>query len=136
MPVFSLLYVSRALVHGPEAEAAVADIVNVARQRNGQLEVTGALLFTGAHFAQVLEGTHGAVKELMVSINRDPRHTEITVIQEGAVAEARFAQWTLAYSGPSNFIDRTVARTLEEALVPGRLRGHRLLRLLKELTCG
>lgn len=136
MPVFSLLYVSRALVHGPEADCAVAEIVSVARERNGQLGVTGALLFTGDRFAQVLEGTRGAVKELMVRINRDARHTDIAIIREGTVAEARFAQWTLAYSGPSAFIDRTVARTLDEAFVSGRQRGDRLLRLLKELTRG
>jgi len=136
VPVFSLLYVSRALVHGSEAVSTVADIVKLARERNGQLGVTGALLFTGDRFAQVLEGTRGAVKELMVSINRDPRHTDVTVIREGTVAEARFAQWTLAYSGPSAIIERMVAAALDEASVSGRQRGDRLLQLLKELTCG
>jgi len=136
MPIYSLLYVSRALVRGAEAEAAVADIVRVARERNAELGVTGALAFTGERFAQVLEGPRAAVKELMVSINRDPRHEDIVIIREGPVAKARFAQWTLAYSGPWAFVGRTIIGALDEAPVPGRQKGASLLTLLKELSSG
>ena len=136
MGVFSVLYISRPLIQSPEADLAVAEIVRVARERNGSLGVTGALLFTGERFAQVLEGTRAAVKDLMVSINGDARHTDVVVIREEQVSAARFARWTLAYSGPAAFVDRTLVRTLQEALVPGRLRGDRLMRLLTELSSG
>jgi Sensors of blue-light using FAD len=133
VPLYSLLYVSRSLVGGQTAQVAVADIVDVARRRNAALQVRGALLFTGARFAQALEGPRPAVEELMRSINRDARHTDIVVIHEGDVARPRFAKWALAYSGPSDFVGRTVDRALNEAATQGeRARGRNLLRMLQE----
>ena len=134
MSVFSLLYVSRSLVHGQAAEIAVADIVSVARQRNLDLGVCGALLFTGTQFSQVLEGSRAGVEELMDSINRDPRHTDIVVIRQGDVPQARFARWTLAYCGPSAFVAQAVEAALDEASQGARARGEGLLRLLEEFS--
>lgn len=134
MALVSLLYVSRALVQGPEGEAAVDAIVRGSLERNLALGVTGALAFTGAHFAQVLEGTRAGVEELMISIHRDPRHTQISVIQEEVIEEARFARWALAYSGPFTFIDRTMKQAMDEGMVPGGERGRKLLNLLRELS--
>lgn len=133
MALFSLLYVSRSLVRGPEGEAAVEDIVRASLERNRQLGVTGALAFTGLHFSQVLEGTRDAVEALMASIDRDPRHTEVRIIQQGALEARRFETWALAYSGPFAFIDRTMKEAMDEALVPGRQRGFRLQELLEAL---
>jgi len=131
--LYSLLYVSRSLVTGQTAEVAVADIVGTARQRNAQLGVCGALLFTGARFAQVLEGARAAVEELMTSINRDPRHADIVIIQAGEIPRPRFAKWALAYSGPSIFVSRTVARALDEIARHGtQAKGEGLLKMLEE----
>lgn len=133
MSLYSLLYVSRSLVTGQTGEIAVADIVGIARQRNAELVVCGALLFTGARFAQVLEGSRAAVEELMTSINRDPRHTDIVIIQAGEISRPRFAKWALAYSGPSIFVSRTVARALDEIATHGcEAKGEGLLKMLEE----
>ncbi len=133
MSLYSLLYVSRSLVTGQTGETAVADIVGIARQRNAELGVRGALLFTGARFAQVLEGSRAAVEELMTSIDRDPRHTDIVIIQAGDIPRPRFAKWALAYSGPSIFVSLTVARALDEIATHGcQAKGVGLLKMLEE----
>lgn len=135
MTVYALLYVSKALLPETGAEAAVADIVVTSRQRNARLQVTGALLYSGAHFAQMLEGARASVEELMASIGRDPRHCEISIVREGPVARARFAHWRLAYAGPSSFVDRTIVQALDEMVAEPR-RGDGLIRMLEAFTAG
>src|SRR6476620_10563584 len=113
MPIHALLYVSRALVAGAAADAAVETIVRVSRDRNDALVVTGALLFSGGHFAQWLEGSRAGVEELMGSIARDPRHTDIAILQAGSVPARHFPDWTLAYAGRSTFVDSALAAALD-----------------------
>ena len=105
---YSLLYVSKTLLTFPAGEAEVANIVEVARSRNATLGVTGALISTGAYFAQVLEGEQQAVEELMRSIDADARHMRVKILR--TVAEARrFSGWSMAYSGNAGFVDRHIA---------------------------
>ena len=95
----------------------------------------GALLFTGARFAQVLEGPRAGVEELMDSINRDARHTDIVIIKQGDTPRRRFATWALAYCGPSAFVAQAVDRALEEAARPAMpAKGEALISLLKEFS--
>jgi hypothetical protein len=106
--VTSLLYVSNSLLRMPDEEHELRHIVAVARERNGRLGVTGALVFTGHHFAQVLEGSAAAVDELMTSICRDRRHSGIDIVEVIELPARRFAAWSLAYSGPSTYVDRHI----------------------------
>lgn len=108
----STLYVSRSLIEPALAAAAVADLVEASIANNRRCEITGALLFTGAHFAQILEGSEGSIAALMKSIGRDARHDQLRVINHTAVKERKFQHWALAYEGPSLFIARHVERVL------------------------
>lgn len=134
MAIYALLYASRALVTGEEAEAAVEDIVRGARERNAGLGVTGALLFSGGHFAQWLEGSRAAVDELMRSIARDPRHTDIVILDAAATAARSFPDWTLAYAGSSTFVDGTLAGALNEQPADHPRRAQRIRSLLEEFA--
>jgi hypothetical protein len=115
MTVFSLLYASKSIIPPGEAEAEVDALVTVSRARNLGLGVTGCLIFGGDRFAQVLEGDELAVADLMHSILRDARHTEIVVLERGPVNERRFLGWALGYAGPSLFIQRAIRRPVTEA---------------------
>jgi len=103
----AILYVSRSVMHGPHAEQDVRRLAEAARERNRALRVTGALIFTGDHFAQYLEGPAAAVDAVMASIMRDARHRSIASFEQ-EVAWRRFADWDLAFSGQSSFVDRQV----------------------------
>ena len=107
--VTSLLYVSKSVLRMPDEKHELSNIVKVARARNAKLEVTGALVFTGERFAQVLEGSAGAVDELMTSICRDRRHTEVNVVQVIELDARQFPDWSMAYSGPSTYVDRHIS---------------------------
>lgn len=75
---FQLLYVSQLAPHCDFG--VMKEIVAVARQRNAMLGLTGALLFDGERFCQLLEGSESTVQSMMRSIQRDPRHTAVRVL--------------------------------------------------------
>lgn len=131
---FSLLYVSNSLIDPVEESREINDIVTVARARNAELAVTGALVLARRHFAQVLEGERHAVDELMGSIRRDQRHTSINVVDVVDLSERRFPMWSMAYVGRSTYVERQIAPLLP-ALQEARRRQeavHRLIILMQE----
>lgn len=85
-------------------------MVNSAVVRNGTLDVTGALIYTGARFAQLLEGANSAVDQIMASIEKDRRHEQIIYLPVRQRPVRRFATWAMAYAGPSLYVDRHVKR--------------------------
>ncbi|MDO7844429.1 BLUF domain-containing protein [Sphingomonas immobilis] len=107
LPERSLLYVSHKTID-PGAEEVIQDIVSAASVKNAALGVTGALVATRAHFAQILEGPADAVHDLMDSICRDARHTNVIVLREWAIIGRSFADFSLAYSGPSSYVAKHV----------------------------
>jgi hypothetical protein len=125
--LISTLYVSRSLIEPTRATATVADLVEESIANNRRRDITGALLFTGAHFAQILEGSEVSVAALMRSIVQDARHDQLRVISHTDVQERKFQDWALAYNGPSLFIARHVARILASPSNAAQQRGARWL---------
>lgn len=107
------VYVSK-FVPPADAEKAIKDIVEVGRVRNSELQVTGALFFTGIHFAQVLEGPPKSVLALRSSIMADARHADVITMLAGKIQQRRFEGWSLAYSGPSLVLSRAIHRCVRE----------------------
>lgn len=107
--IYSLLYVSLSRIPLPAHLGEVGALVHAAQRRNTELAVTGALIFTGRHFAQLLEGPAPAVGQLMASIDRDSRHEQVTVIETMQRETRRFPSWSLAYWGYASFFDGLVA---------------------------
>lgn len=132
----SLLYVSRSRLDAVEGAAQVEHIVELARLRNERLGVTGALIFTGASFAQVIEGSAAAVAELIARIQEDSRHENVRVVENDRIEERRFGPWQMAYSGPSFYVNRHI-----KPLLTGEInesdrgaRAKRLIKLMQEFT--
>lgn len=76
----------------------VRDILAEARAFNAGVGITGALLFNGTHFAQVLEGDRDAVLGLMNRILRDPRHSHVILVEEAFVEDRIFPDWAMAFA--------------------------------------
>jgi hypothetical protein len=104
------LYVSQRI---DPADSDVMDIVTYSRGRNAVLEVTGALVATPHHFAQILEGPVEAVDTLMASIIRDPRHSTITIAPSEFRVHRDFPRWALAYHGESSYVSNMIAAALD-----------------------
>ena len=75
---FQLLYVSHLAADCDFS--VVKEIVEVARRSNPALGITGALLFDGERFCQLLEGGEAEVRGLMDRIAADARHTRVRVL--------------------------------------------------------
>jgi hypothetical protein len=120
----SLLYVSRRVA----TDKDVREIVAVSRTRNAQLHVTGALVASRSRFVQILEGPRTGVDTLMESIRRDPRHADVDVLLYDDIRERRFPGWSLAYSGPSTFIEGLIKAVADRTA--SRPEPHHLRRLI------
>jgi hypothetical protein len=97
--VLSLLYISRSRLDGADLDRQVAEILAAAISRNLEAGITGALVFTGRDFAQVLEGSESAVAGIMGSILLDPRHDNVRIIARDSVERRSFPNWGMALVG-------------------------------------
>lgn len=86
-------YVSRSLCSPMQVENIVAG----SRVRNARAALTGAMVFTGSHFAQVLEGPPDAVDDLVARILRDERHEAMRVLLDRSIRARAFAAWTMDF---------------------------------------
>jgi hypothetical protein len=110
----SLIYVSRSRFDGQKASAEVDRIVAASNRHNPAMDVTGAIVFTGTHFAQTLEGSADALEILMARIASDARHDCVDVLRNTEIAERSFPDWAMAFSGPSTYLADHIRPLLDD----------------------
>jgi hypothetical protein len=93
--IIQLVYVSSAVREFSEKE--LSDMLIQARLRNAASAITGVLIYAGGNFMQVLEGPRMEVKQTLVRIRRDPRHTGLMVLLEIEIADRYFPQWSMGF---------------------------------------
>ena len=71
------------------------DIHQTARRLNALDGITGLLVFNGTHFLQVLEGTEGALGDLLDRLRRDRRHSGLEVRDERRIEARSFPDWSM-----------------------------------------
>lgn len=130
------LYVSRSNLEPAVAQDVVARIVSTARRRNGRAGITGGLIFTGRHFAQVLEGSADVLDRLLTTIANDARHDAMHILYKKPIASRFFFDWAMAYNGPSRMVDGHIAPLVESDLtaLEQQLSTQKLSMLLKEFA--
>lgn len=126
----SILYVSRQSLAIIEPEQTIAEIVDRARLHNASVGITGSLACVQDYFAQLVEGPGPAVDDLLHRLDKDPRHTDLTVLRVEAITSRRLPGWSMAYSGKSNYVARQIVPLLGEAIGGNALRVERLISLL------
>lgn len=132
-----LVYHSRNLLPGPEeaVSAAIRQILAVSRRNNTAAGVTGALMFNQGCFAQVLEGPRATVERTFERIQRDPRHSDVVLLQFGTVERRAFPGWSMAFAGRSAAGAAAYgAIAAETGFDPATLSGDRLLAILQEVV--
>ena len=102
-PLFQILYVSQ-LAHQADF-SVVKDIVRASRSHNPARGITGALLFDGERFCQLLEGTQADVASLMLRIERDARHGAIRTLHAGSATARALRSWRSGYCESANDLD-------------------------------
>ena len=80
----------------PDAIGAVLDDIRVvAKARNEARGITGVLFYENGRFLQLIEGERSMVRLLIEEINRDPRHTDITVLIDERLPTQQFSDWSM-----------------------------------------
>ena len=107
MHLSQLLYVSRSV---DADRLIVGRILSAARRHNQVDDVTGLLLFDGAHFLQLLEGDRTVISRLYNRIAVDPRHTDVVILGAGPTAERICPSWSMGYVDDHAVLADTVLR--------------------------
>lgn len=127
-----LIYISLSALPLSGVQAGLQAITETSMARNASLAITGALLHTGTHFSQVLEGADDNVDTLMSSIRADQRHSNVLVIDHRPIDARLFTAWSMVYAGRAHYVQHTLNDCLarpDDPLVRGKL-----LRLLHEFA--
>jgi hypothetical protein len=88
-----LTYTSRARLD--LADEDLAAIHQTARHLNVLDGISGILLFDGARFLQIVEGTEDAIDNLVERLRMDPRHSAFEVRDERHVERRSFPDWSM-----------------------------------------
>lgn len=98
MELFRIAYVSVSNLRGDHFEVALElqGLIERARQHNIAHNLTGALLFSGRHFAQVIEGTEASLSKLFAAIKNDRRHSEVYTLVFEPIESRQFSGWSMA----------------------------------------
>ncbi len=118
------LYVSALAPAMPSS--VVGQILRQSRERNHRLKLSGALLFDGERFCQLLEGDPDTTQALMRRIESDTRHCHVKLLLNTlSPAPRMMTQWRCGYSDHEAFdaIDAAAAGDPEQA-------AHAFLKLL------
>lgn len=77
----------------------VQEILECAKRNNPRMHITGALLYSGGYFCQLIEGPRGKLEDLFETILRDDRHEAIEMLFFDPAPERLFGVWAMAFAG-------------------------------------
>lgn len=89
-----IVYASRAV--GGDMRRDHLDILAESRRNNGIDGISGLLWSRADRYLQLLEGPPDSVGATFDRIRRDPRHADVTVIDDREEPERIFADWAMA----------------------------------------
>jgi hypothetical protein len=126
-----LLYASRAVDSSPDA---IESILTQSRSHNPACGITGILCYGAGTFLQAIEGGRVAISELYGHIQRDPRHTDVLLLDYEEISERRFGGWTMGQVNLTKLNLSTLLKYSEKPeLDPYAVSGKVSLALLEEL---
>lgn len=95
-----LLYISSAVK--PMNDNELLGLLQECRHSNSKEGITGMLLYCGESFIQVLEGEESDLDRLFKIIKKDPRHTNVTILEKKTITERKFANWSMGFKNISD----------------------------------
>ena len=134
MSLHRCVYVSSARLDPLHQDAQIEQIVDYAKIANAAMKVTGTLIFDGSRFAQLLEGPEIEATGLARRIAIDPRHEHVVFLERQNVKRRLFDGFSMAYSGRSMFVARTIAQPLIQNDRRSRLALRQLVQLMLEFA--
>ena len=103
-----IIYCSQA-THDLTPDELVA-LLELARHKNEQANLSGMLLYSSQSFLQVLEGEDVALEATYARIHADPLHTNLRLLLDAEVPAPLFGDWTMGFE---HVDDEELAEELE-----------------------
>lgn len=75
----------------------IKEILDISKENNKTLGITGILIYCNKHFFQILEGDKESVESLFSKISIDPRHDNVIKLQGTFVESRQFDQWNMCF---------------------------------------
>ena len=97
MPTQQIIYYSKPF--GFDA-SILAGILQKARTKNAQLDISGALICRSDVYLQLLEGPTGQVETLYQKIEEDDRHVDVKLLVRSKIEDRLFPGWAM-YHDPA-----------------------------------
>jgi hypothetical protein len=97
MELYELIYVSVATRDMSPAD--VKSLLDNARQKNAQRNITGLLVYHHGEFMQLLEGDKEEIFSIYHKVSEDKRHRQVNLLWNGPIQERSFANWEMAFVG-------------------------------------
>ena len=93
--MLSVIYVSVAdpLIRDED----IAAILLASRRNNKRHALTGALIYNGHNFMQLLEGRADEVETCLATIGRDPRHFGMVTLIDEPIDQRHFQDWAMGF---------------------------------------
>jgi hypothetical protein len=118
----TLTYRSRAVV--PMSDLELHRLLRSAQARNHSEGLTGVVVYDRGYFYQWLEGPADGLARVWESVQRDPRHTDLEVLDHQDTRQRYFGDWDLKLSirSPRAFDPDIGAIDIPEALLEDLVR--------------
>lgn len=75
----------------------IDDLLRFTEEKNNRNNLAGIFLFSEGNFFQILEGEKEHVQALFKKIESDPRHTDLIIIFQKELAEAKFNRYKSSF---------------------------------------
>ncbi len=133
MALERLIYASRSIeLLKPEQLDA---ILKVSVTNNARVGVTGALMYSSREFLQCLEGSREAINQTYARILRDPRHSDLVILDYREADRRWFASWGMHHVPPLWSSRQVLLRYSErEAFMPSKMSAAMATALLSDLA--
>lgn len=110
-------------------------ILEVSRENNKRMGVTGALCYSSKGFLQCLEGPRDSVNELYRRIVQDPRNVDCALVSYEPIRHRRFKEWAMAYIRSDEVDRRILSRySMSKSFDPCALDNEQAIGLLDDIS--
>ncbi|AII50564.1 BLUF domain-containing protein [Hymenobacter sp. APR13] len=90
-----IIYISSATQSMSDDELTM--LLTQCRRNNEQLQITGALVYGGGQFMQIMEGDKATVQALYDKVEADARHTGVMKLADKDIPYRSFGNWSMAF---------------------------------------
>lgn len=75
----------------------LTELLEVSRDKNARLNITGLLVYHNREFIQLLEGAKKDIFDLYDTICEDERNTQNQLLWDGEIKQRSFTDWAMAF---------------------------------------